>query len=430
MHRFCGANTTQKNITIMSTRSFLLVGFVACAAVLRSYALDPWETVDAFQYHPGQTAAAYSVALHADGSALAVGYGQDAAGISHALAMISTDGGQSWTISDDDQHLDSRTSIYRAAGTDFDGNLYAVGHESTSLGDRWIVRRSSDVGLSWNTVDEFQGTPGKHSSARAFAADNAGNIFVAGTAVYTVGSGRKAIDAWHWIVRKSSDGGATWNEMDRFLYADSTTHPTAMVCTPFGLFVAGTGLKDAPGGREIHWLVRRSEDGGATWQTVDDFLLSGQKEAHAEAIAVDCHGNLYVAGSAQTAKQRGVIVRSWVVRMSAAAGTGPWTTIDQYQLAAGQAAAARALAVDASGMLSVAGCAIGALGTEHWIVRTTGDCGKTWSASDDVMLSGSFNSGAYGVAISAAGDQYVVGNAVDAMGRHWITRKLAAPHHE
>ena len=69
---------------------------------------------------------------------------------------------------------------------------------------------------------------------------------------------------------------------------------------------------DDPDSQIKRWLVRRSQDGGGSWETVDDFRLSGWG-AVARDIARDSRGSLYVIGDAVDETQ----ARNWLVRKMA-----------------------------------------------------------------------------------------------------------------
>ncbi len=72
-----------------------------------------------------------------------------------------------------------------------------------------------------------------------------------------------------------------------------------------------------------HWLVRKSTNGGATWVLVDDdCLFPSQSAVLVSAMGEDLTGNVYVVGAAGPQSDEHAIVRS-------NAG-GMWTTIDDY----------------------------------------------------------------------------------------------------
>jgi len=134
-------------------------------------------------------------------------------------------------------------------------NIYTVGSSNSN----WIVRKSTDAGSIWNTIDTFAS-----SSAADLALDSSNNIFVVGT------------DQTSWFVRKSTDDGANWSTVDKFQF--STTEKAC--CSPASVaqsiiidlsdnvYVSGYAQESSGKG---HWLVRKSTDGGKSWTTVDDY---------------------------------------------------------------------------------------------------------------------------------------------------------------
>src|SRR5439155_17238582 len=79
-------------------------------------------------------------------------------------------------------------------------------YDSDSWTNHWIVRRSTDGGASWSTVDAF--TPGGFTTeADAITVDAAGNVYVVGVADYNTGNS-------YWTVRKGV-GGTAFATVDR-----------------------------------------------------------------------------------------------------------------------------------------------------------------------------------------------------------------------
>src|SRR5437773_226528 len=140
-----------------------------------------WQTVDDFQYFAGQSAGNGALAVLPSGTLLAAGYGYDAASVGHALVMSSADGGVTWSAPLDDftgpfPGVDPR---YLAVGSDPAGNLYAAGTYFDTVDpngtDHWFVRRSADGGASWQMVDDIGPFSGSwFNQANAVAADAAG----------------------------------------------------------------------------------------------------------------------------------------------------------------------------------------------------------------------------------------------------------------
>jgi hypothetical protein len=76
-----------------------------------------------------------------------------------------------------------------------------------NTGACWVVRKSTDGGNSWTTVDTFQLAAGYAAQAQCFVADSLGNLFVAGWADTTSGG-------QDWIVRENAGGNSAWTVVD------------------------------------------------------------------------------------------------------------------------------------------------------------------------------------------------------------------------
>ena len=89
-------------------------------------------------------------------------------------------------------------------------------------------------------------------------------------------------------------------------------------------------------------FVTRKSATGTSWTTVDSYYGT-TGSAQANAFAADSYGNLFVVGYAQFSNGY-----HWVVRESVA-GTGTWTTVDNFQYVAGHIAAAKGIVADTAG---------------------------------------------------------------------------------
>src|SRR5438093_13476270 len=133
--------------------------------------------------------------------------------------------------------------------------------------NHWIVRRTSDGGLTWTTVDDYA-PGGILTQPNGIAVDAAGNVYVAGAADFA----NPYYDT-HWVIRKGI-GGTNFSSVDSFPTSSSANavyaHPIA------GIFAAGNGpiATNKFGAVANGWVVRRSTDGGAIWNTVDAFQLA------------------------------------------------------------------------------------------------------------------------------------------------------------
>ena len=380
-----------------------------------------WSTVDDFQYVAGQGAYNTALAVAPNSTLLAAGNAYDAADFSHALVMSSADGGITWSAPLDDftGPILGDDPWYSAVGSDSAGNLYAAGiytdQSDPNITDHWFVRRSADGGVSWSIVDDVAPFSGSwFNQANAIAADAAGNVYVAGFLNTTSTS-----DAW--IVRKSV-GGTSFTTVDSLPSGIGATaifvHPTA------GIFVAGQANVLVQGRTIRAWIVRRSANAGATWQTVDTFY--GTKGStyyfgRAYGVGADAHGNLYVAG-ALAIPYRGSAVWEWVVRKSTNGGSS-WSTVDTYQLAPGGNSVPAGFVADSNGNLYVAGYGSTTYwGAANWIVRWNPGGTNSWSPADNFQYAAGGSSSAAAIVANASGNVFVGGSG-GSSSSHWLVRK-------
>jgi len=116
------------------------------------------------------------------------------------------------------------------------------------------------------------------------------------------------------------------------------------------LFVVGSAYKS---GSYDHWVVRKSPNGGNSWTTVDDYQVAVGDPTEARGFVADANGNLFVAGYSRGAFTGIGYLNHWIVRKSVG-GTGPWTTVDDFQYG-GSSTRPNAIAADARGNVFVGG---------------------------------------------------------------------------
>jgi hypothetical protein len=295
-----------------------------------------------------------------------------------------------------------------------------------------LIRKSADNGVSWSTASSFQYMPGLESQGRALAADALGNVYVAG---YGSSPAAKPSDPpnMHWLVRKSVDGGQTWTTVDDYYSALKGGYPKwgepekAHFIPGVGLFVVGQTAANANGYTET-WTVRRSLDGGATWSTVDLYQPGGAGyRSIAYSVADDGQGSIYVVGRAdvpQTVNHKTYTVGQAIVRRSSDGGAS-WSNVDTLSVGAGKIATATAVGLDAAGNIVVAGKYQDAQNVYHWIVRKRDTYGN-WQTVDDYQLAAGYEANPDDLAVDAAGNLLVSGVADDGNGAHWVVRRLSA----
>ncbi len=267
-----------------------------------SASAQTWQTVDDFQYVAGLAAENFGLTVAPSGIVYASGWAGDGT-TRHGLVMASADGGNTWSAPlDDFVYPGSATMDDGGITADSVGNLYVAGHYYGNP-QHQFVRRSTDGGGSWQTVDDV--ALGGYSSFPSFGggitADTSGNVYVIGRAVNT------------WSIRKGT-GATSYATVDTFQPGSSQAwavfdHPIA------GTFAVGYGTMVSKHSTSQAWIVRRSLDGGATWATVDVYQASSGYGAWARGIGADAQGSLYVVGFASV-PYKSSRVNHWQVRKS------------------------------------------------------------------------------------------------------------------
>ncbi len=214
----------------------------------------------------------------------------------------------------------------------------------------WSIRKGTGA-TSYATVDTFQ--PGSSQAWAVFDHPIAGTFAVGyGTMV------SKHSTSQAWIVRRSLDGGATWATVD--VYQASSGYGAWArgigADAQGSLYVVGFASVPYKSSRVNHWQVRKSDNGGTSWTTVDDYAPSG---GQALGFAADANGNLFVTGTTPAVTGTG---DNWIVRESLG-GTGPWTTVDNLTNGI-----PHAIAADGTGKVFVGGQGPSS-GAVAWTVR-------------------------------------------------------------
>src|SRR5258708_569921 len=139
----------------------------ACAAAIIStqpLIAQTWQTVLNYQLAAGKGADGEGVVADAFGNVFSGGNGTDASGTNNHGIVLKTDTTQAnWYFSDDTNPSAAQDqSVIWNMGLDANRNVYSIGQltpYSTGIA-YWYVRKSSDCGLNWSTVDLYQYTPG------------------------------------------------------------------------------------------------------------------------------------------------------------------------------------------------------------------------------------------------------------------------------
>jgi hypothetical protein len=256
---------------------------------------------------------------------------------------------------------------------------------------------------SWQTVDDFQ-YAGTNAKPLAVTIDPAVNVFVAGSG--NTYPSDPTLGGVHGLIRKSTDGGASWLVAD-----DLPSMSIGSTYTGMGSDVAGNlyacGSFGAAGSARQS-LTAQSTDRGLTWNNVDVYAPQGSLPW---SVATDLSGNVFVAGYTNNVRSDGSTVSVWLVRKGTVGGSS-WSTVDAVTNFGG--ALAHAVLCHPSWGTFVAGYANGA--STLWTVRRSLDGGNTWATVDASVFGY-----AEGIGADAAGNIYVVGTGTSSF--HWLVRK-------
>jgi hypothetical protein len=169
------------------------------------------------------------------------------------------------------------------------GNVYACGPASDGTTYHWVVRRKSlTANPSWDTVRSFKSGdnasvpheiryfPGKPTDPDISAA-----LFMVG------------VFNGNWTVLRSTNGGTDWESVDDGWAGASAAIAYDVMCDFKGdIYVAGS-RRDS--GFDRGWILRRSQDGGDTWEE----LLNKPHVVNSwlTCITSDDAGNVTLTGS-------------------------------------------------------------------------------------------------------------------------------------
>jgi len=382
-----------------------------------------WQTVDDFALADAN-AEAHGVAVDSAGRIYVVGTANG-----HGIVRYSADGGATWSTRDDFVYPPQTNSqpgtnnLFNAIAINHQGDLFVGGASAAFVGGvnagHWIVRRSRDQGVSWETVDDFfqprngpeQGTNG---SVYSLSTDGEGRVYGTGLMLPTGPSYLR------WWVRGSDNGGANWDT--KLVVFSGYAGVSQITWAGEDVYVTGSASDS-----EVNTgLIVRSGDYGANWST----NFQSTTETYS-AITSDPGGNIYAAGIEPSSNST-----NWLVRKAAPGGTN-WTILDRFS----SSGSPNSIAVDAARSISVAGRSVfyniytddGGTHYEanwNWVTRQYSVASGQWNTTDVFSYSSNptnMHAAAMGTAIAHDGSTFVVGYGTSESGqRHWVVRKRAA----
>jgi len=178
------------------------------------------------------------------------------------------------------------------------------------------------LGTSWSTVDTFASN--SYARAKGVAEGPNGELYVVHTAKTQSSPYRSG-----WVVRKSSDKGATWSTIETFVpYSNTGSQEATGIASDSSGNIYLSGYTEDDSGDNL-WTIRKFSSAGNSWSTVDDFKTgTGFTDALAKSVRIGKDGTVFAAGETiATSNSK----RGWMIRSSSNNGT-TWSTPYTYQL--------------------------------------------------------------------------------------------------
>jgi hypothetical protein len=229
---------------------------------------------------------------------------------------------------------------------------------------------SCDPYNSWEILDTYQLDSDENSTAYKFAFSSDGIM-------YSIGRGLTG-GVSHVIVKRSTDRGSTWTVVDDYVGVTSNEGTAIAVDSTGVVYTIGAF-------NNVDWMVRRSDDQGDSWQSVDTFN-NGTYTARPQAIAIDSSDGVFVVGYTDTLSGDYFAV----VRQSTTGASGSFSTLDDYLLGPSGMTAAYGIAFDESENVYVYGSGYAGPGLNPAFVRYADASDyTTWTTlMDDYVITG------------------------------------------
>ncbi|WP_408098626.1 WD40/YVTN/BNR-like repeat-containing protein [Peredibacter sp. HCB2-198] len=101
-----------------------------------------------------------------------------------------------------------------------------------------------------------------------------------------------------WVINKTSDVGLTWTQVDHYApHEEGESHPLAMIAKNNDLYVCGYQWEYGSSLYNSEWIIRKTTNGGTSWSTVDQYgNVPGEDNV---CYDIDLHGPsgiLYAVG--------------------------------------------------------------------------------------------------------------------------------------
>lgn len=287
-------------------------------------------------------------------------------------------------------------------------NVFFVGSNTFVIGrcledgDNFaIIRKSSDGGKSWETVEKFQAMKkSDHDVYQSFAVTKKA-IFL--TTRSATEQGRQG------LVRRSLDDGNTFETVDTYQHDGLFTQTYAVVATDDNTLIT---LSQFLKGDDSGLVIRKSTDGGNTWATASIIEEAG-KFFRPFRLLKTSKGKIFITGFLVAEKV------NYGMLLSSDNGGASWKTSEMFKPQGYKNSFIYDVKELSNGDLIAAGPISDENGLGHCSIITSKDEGATWKTS--LLTAGKSNLGASCFATSEHED-----GEVFSIGRTRLTDKLVA----
>lgn len=231
------------------------------------------------------------------------------------------------------------------------------------------------------TIDAFVVTPESGPSGLAIHDD--GTIYVCGTAQMRT---RGVPGHWRWIVRRGSNHGTYWETVDDFTSSSSAARAQDLILSGNRVYVVGGVLRDEAWYSTVREGVTDTS-GGVTWATIDELPSTTANAVAVDSLGQlyvggmnDSMVEIVVPGPGKKTKVEQKFVKNWIVRRRDPSGN--WATIDVFRLHDTSSSIIADIAIGAGDTLWASGYPYDANGN-NWMTRAMDPSG-TWRISDFV----------------------------------------------
>ncbi|MBI2605867.1 MAG: exo-alpha-sialidase [Deltaproteobacteria bacterium] len=175
--------------------------------------------------------------------------------------------------------------------------LAGTGVNTATANTEWVTQTAtidSSGPAGFGTSDVFNYATGTASTPKAIA----GRFDQAGTQIVVAGESEDGSGVAHWIVRRLVTSEGVWRTVDDYALSGGLPASAASVFfdeTSNRFFVSGHA-GDSGSGQDT-WVLRESSDFGATWATLDSFLYSTGGGSRAAHFVTDWLGARYAIGN-------------------------------------------------------------------------------------------------------------------------------------